>query len=101
MLMALVGPADAASVKPGDFISPENAQTVTDLVSPGNLALVKQGMRMKIVATDRLEWPGPYKAATEKYSAQVALNERAELSNYVAGLPFPLLDPNDPRSQPR
>ena len=40
MLVALVGPAQAASVKPGDFISPENAQTVADLVSPGNLALV-------------------------------------------------------------
>jgi len=58
--------AYAASVKPGDLISPENAQTVADLVSPGNFAPVKQGMRMKIVATDRLEWPPPYKAATRE-----------------------------------
>lgn len=90
-------PAYAASVKPGDLISPENAQMVAALVSPGNFALVKQGMRMKIVPTDRLEWPAPYKAATEKYAAQVKLNEHGELSNYVAGLPFPLLDPNDPQ----
>jgi hypothetical protein len=90
-------PLYGASVKPGDLVSPDNAAVVADLVSPGNFALVKQGMRMKIVSTDRLEWPPPYKAATEKYSAQVKLNERGELSNYVAGLPFPLLDPNDPQ----
>ena len=67
-----------------------------DLVSPGNFYLVRQGMRMKIVPTERLEWPPPYKAATEKYSAQVGLNDQGELQNYVAGQPFPLLDPNDP-----
>ena len=65
-LLALLGPALGAPVKPGDLISPENAQTVADLVSPGNFAPVKQGMRMKIVATDRLEWPPPYKAATRE-----------------------------------
>ena len=65
-VVVLLVPAYAASVKPGDLISPENAQTVADLVSPGNFAPVKQGMRMKIVATDRLEWPPPYKAATRE-----------------------------------
>ena len=58
--------AYAASVKPGDLITPDNASMVQDLVSPGNFHLVKQGMRMKIVPTERLEWPPPYKAATEK-----------------------------------
>src|SRR5262249_56836489 len=55
-----------------------------------------QGMRMDIVPSERLEWPPPYKSATEKYSTQVRLNDHGELRNYVAGLPFPLLDPNDP-----
>ena len=100
-LLALLGPALGAPVKPGDLISPENAQTVADLVSPGNFAPVKQRMRMKIVATDRLEWPPPYKAATEKHSAQVNLNERGELSNCVAGLPFPCSTPTILRSRPR
>jgi hypothetical protein len=44
-----------------------------------------------------LEWSSPYKSATEKYSTQVVLNDEGELTNYVAGLPFPLLDPNDPQ----
>jgi hypothetical protein len=89
--------AGARSVKPGDLITPQNASAISDLVSPGNLELVKQGMRMNIVPTARLEWPPPYKTATEKYAPQVRLNDKGELDNYVAGLPFPLLDPNDPQ----
>ena len=68
-----------AAVKPGDEITPENASLVQDLVSPGNFVLVKQGMRMKIVPTERLEWPPPYKSATEKYSPQVRISDKGEL----------------------
>jgi hypothetical protein len=100
-MMAMVGLApslaNSASVKPGDLITPDNASLVADLVSPGNFYLVKQGMHFKIVPTERLEWPPPYKSATEKYASQVRLNEKGELQNYVAGQPFPLLDPNDPQ----
>jgi uncharacterized protein DUF1329 len=56
---------------------------------------------MKIIPTERLEWPPPYKAATEKYSAQVRLGEKGELRNFVAGLPFALVDPNDPQAATR
>jgi hypothetical protein len=87
---------EAASVKPGDSITPENASVVADLLSPGNYELVKQGMRINVVPTERLEWPPPYKTATEKYAPQVRLNDQDELQNYVAGQPFPLLEPNDP-----
>jgi len=97
LALSLPNLARAASVKPGDEITPDNAAMVEDLVSPGNFALVNQGMRMKIVPTERLEWPPPFKAATEKYASQVSLNERGEVQNYIAGLPFPLLDPNDPQ----
>jgi hypothetical protein len=93
----LCGARTEAQVKPGDEIAPADAAKVADLVSPGNLVLVKQGMRMKIVPTERLEWPPPYKIATEKYSPQVRLSPTGELQYYVAGQPFPLLDPNDPQ----
>lgn len=89
--------ADTAAIKPGDIITPDNASAVADLVSPGNLFLVKQGMRMTIVPTGRLKWPPPYQNATEKYAPQVRLSKEGFLENYVAGLPFPLLDPNDPQ----
>src|SRR5215472_14164834 len=73
-----------AQVQPGDVISPSNASKVENLVSPGNFALVKQGMTMKITPSTHLDWPPPYKAATEQYSAQVSLTPDGELKNYVA-----------------
>ena len=74
----------------------DNASQVEGLVSPGNFILVKQGMTMKIVPTGHLDWPPPYKEATERYSPQVSLASDGELKGYVAGLPFPLVDANDP-----
>ncbi len=88
--------AAPAAVKPGDSITTDNAAAVQDLVSPGNFLLVKQGMQMKIEPTERIEWPPPYKAATEKYASQVSLNSQGELQGYTAGQPFPSIDPNDP-----
>ncbi len=94
---ALAVPANA-QVKPGDVITPGNAPKVEGLVSPGNFMLVKQGMLMKIVPASHLDWPPPYKAATEKYSPQVSLTSKGDLNDYVAGLPFPLVDVNDPQA---
>ena len=85
-----------AEVNPGDIITADNASKVQDLVSPGNYFLVKQGMVMRIVPTGHLDWPPPYKAATERYSPQVSLTSDGDIKNYVAGLPFPLVDANDP-----
>jgi hypothetical protein len=87
-----------AEVTPGDLITHEKAAIVANLVSPGNYVLVEQGMRLKIVPTGQLDWPPPYKAATEKYSSQVTLNAKGELQKYVAGLPFPFVDLNDPQA---
>jgi hypothetical protein len=95
--LSIAGIANAG-VNPGDTIARDQADKVADLVSPGNLMLVKQGMTMKIVPTDRLEWPPPYKAATEKYSSQVSLAPEGTLRSYIGGLPFPLVDANDPNA---
>src|SRR5260221_7622032 len=86
-----------AQVKPGDFITKDNADKVVNLVSPGNYILVQNGMTMKIVPTSKLDWPPPFKTATEKYSPQVHLDSKGQLKNYISGQPFPLLDPNDPQ----
>ncbi len=86
-----------AQVKPGDFITPNNASKVKDLVSPGVYYKVQHGMTMKIVPSQRVDWPPPYKDATEKYSSQVRLSQdRRSVVGYVAGQPFPLIDSNDP-----
>src|ERR1700735_3968735 len=87
-----------AQVKPGDVITRANASKVEGLVSPGNFILVKQGMTMKIVPTGHLEWPPPYKAATEKYPPQASPPAAGAPQGYVAALPFPLVDANDPEA---
>jgi hypothetical protein len=91
-----LAPARAA-VKPGDVITKDNAFKVVELMSPGNYILVREGMQLRIVPSDKLEWPPPFKTATEKYSPQVQLLPNGTLKGYLAGLPFPLLDPNDPQ----
>ena len=86
-----------AGVKPGDFITPDNSAQVKDLVSPGVFYRVQHGMTMKIVPTARIDWPPPYKDATEKYSSQVQLSrDKKSIVGFVAGQPFPLIDANDP-----
>jgi hypothetical protein len=98
-VLALLVPSrrTCAEVKPGDFITPDNASKVQDLLSPGVYYKVVNGMSMKVVPTERVDWPPPYKDATEKYSGQVRLSDdHRSLVGYVAGQPFPLIDPNDP-----
>jgi len=90
-------PPAAAQVKPGDMITPDQADRIKDLISPGTVYKVRNGMSMKIVPTERMDWPPPFKEATEKYSGQCRLsNDHRSLLGYVAGQPFPLIDPNDP-----
>jgi hypothetical protein len=89
--------AAQAGVKPGDHIGPENSILVKDIVSPGVLYMVNHGMHIEVVAPERVEWPPPYREATEKYAEQVHLSEDGRtMLGYVAGQPFPLIDPNDP-----
>jgi len=97
VLLLSVAPAALAQVKPGDFITKDNASKVKDLVSPGVYYKVAHGMSMNIIPTGRIDWPPPYKEATEKYSAQCRLSpDHRTLEGYVAGQPFPMIDSNDP-----
>jgi len=97
MLLCLIVASANAAVKPGDVITPENAAQVKDLVSPGVYYAVTHGMHMEIVPSERIDWPPPYREATEKYSTQVRLSsDHRSLLGYIAGQPFPLIDANDP-----
>ena len=95
--LCLIVASANATLKPGDVIAPSNAAQVKDLVSPGVYYAVTHGMRMEIIAPERVDWPPPYREATEKYSQQVRLtNDHRSMVGYVAGQPFPLIDANDP-----
>ena len=82
MLAASATGAIAAGVKPGDTITKDNAAQVQDLLSPGNLILVQRGMQIHVIPTDKLEWPPPYKSASEKYASQVTLGTDGEIKGY-------------------
>src|ERR1700679_3246164 len=95
--LCLFAPFANATGKPGDTIAPRKAAEVKDLVWPGVYYAVTHGMRMEIVAPERVDCPPPYRDATEKYSQQVRLtNDHRSMVGYIAGQPFPLIDANDP-----
>jgi hypothetical protein len=99
IITSISATASAQQLKPGTKITPANAESIKNLVSPGVYWRAKNGMTMNIVPTGRIDWPPPYREATEKYSAQVRLaSNRLSLLGYVAGQPFPLIDENDPEA---
>ena len=87
-----------ADVQPGDVITTKNVDQAKDLLSPAMEWCVRRGWPLRIVAPKPVHWPKAFREATEKYGSQVRLAEDGlSLKNYVAGLPFPQIDPNDPR----
>src|SRR5260370_23519752 len=103
-LMLVVGISNrpaSAQVQPGDFITPDNATKVKDLVSPGQYLRVLHGMTIKVTPTERIDWPPPHNDATEKYSSQARLTPtHRTLLGYVACQPFPIVGSNHPESPP-
>ena len=88
-----------ADVKPGDKITAANVGEIKDLVSPGIEWLVEHGMPITVVETKPIELPKRYREATEKYSGQVKLSpDGRRIEGWVAGLPFPKIDPADPQA---
>jgi Protein of unknown function (DUF1329) len=98
LVLASSPPSARGAVKPGDVITASNVDTAGDMISPGVRWCVKHGMKITVVAPQKIELPKPYREATEKYSSQVRLASGGlKLQNYVAGMPFPNIDPNDPQ----
>jgi hypothetical protein len=90
--------AGAGAVAPGDKFTEANADKIKDMISPGVEWCVRRGLPITISETKKVEWPKAYKEATEKYSGQVKLSaDGLTVQNYVAGQPFPNLDPKDPQ----
>ena len=86
-----------ADVEPGDVITKDNMAKADPLLIPTMKWFVNNGMKISVTPYRKIELPKLYKEATEKYSGQVKLSaDGREIYNYVAGLPFPTIDPNDP-----
>ena len=89
--------AARADVSPGDKINASNVDKLKGLISPGLEWCIKRGFPITIVEPKRVEWPRAYKEATEKYASQVKISpDGLTLTDYVAGQPFPNVDPKGP-----
>ena len=86
----------SADVQPGTVITKDNMAQAEGLLTPTARWMLQQGMQMPIIPYRKVALPKLYKDATEKYSGQVKLSaDGKDMFNYVAGLPFPTIDPND------
>lgn len=87
--------AAQVDLKPGETIGPSNWQKVQGMVGEDMLNRIKAGYTLQIKKPTVYHPIKEYLAATEKYSSKVRLGPNGELSNYVAGQPFPKIDPSD------
>ncbi|MCS6924444.1 MAG: DUF1329 domain-containing protein [Candidatus Binatia bacterium] len=82
---------------PGMVISRETWEAAKDYLPLEILDRVKAGeFQFSIQETTDLPVSEAYVEATRKYAEQVRIGPDGELEGYVAGLPFPRLDPTDP-----
>jgi hypothetical protein len=82
--------------KPGTQISKDSWEAAKDYLPPEILARVKAGeVAFTIQETTDLPVSEAYIDATKQHAEQVTISGDGELEGYVAGLPFPVLDPAD------
>ncbi|MGH7781511.1 MAG: DUF1329 domain-containing protein [Candidatus Binataceae bacterium] len=95
------GPIASAtsSVPPGGaVITRNNVDQYSAAIPPGLAFAIKHGLTVTVAPAHRIDWPLAYQSATEKYSGQVTLDEHDAIHNYIAGLPFPMINTADPKA---
>jgi hypothetical protein len=106
---AATGDEVAPGLKVGDVLGTDNAQTAKDLLPPEILNHYAKGeYRNKIVdyPLGNPRWEKAWVAATEKNAGQLDVNDAGtivfkgsgEPPPYLYGIPFPNIDPNDPKA---
>ena len=93
----LLAASPATAVDPGTTITADNVAQAEGMLLPGVVDAVRRGMRIEVVEPRRVEWRKAYRLATEKNAGQARLGPAGELLDYVAGLPFLNLEPDDPQ----
>lgn len=96
--VASAGAAAAETLKPGTIIGANNAAQYARYLPAAAGFAIEHGFRMRITPERRIEWSAGFRHATEKYSPQVTLDSEDYIKNYVAGMPFPLVEPTDPKA---
>jgi hypothetical protein len=92
------GPPRVEGIRPGMTIDKTNYQVAVAVLPPEILKYLQAGdFTIRAQETTDMPLREAYVQATLAHSAQVELGE-GELKNYVAGVPFPLIDPHDPQA---
>lgn len=106
---AIAGAADAGALTPGTVLGPDNWQAAQELLPPEILKHYEKGdYRNAIVdyPVGSARWEPSWVEATEKNAGQLDVNEigtvvykgSGEQPDYLYGIPFPTIDPNDPKA---
>lgn len=92
------GAPQVAGVQPGMRVDQNTAQQVAAVLPAEILALVQKGeLTFTVQDTTDLPPSEAYIEATLRHYHNVEI-EGGELKNYVAGMPFPLIDAHDPQA---
>ena len=82
---------------PGTVVEASNLDRWKDFISPSIAWTVRRGARLNVVANQPIPMEPSRADATQRYSPQVRLSEdKTHLVNYVAGVPFPFVQTDDP-----
>ncbi|MBI5505920.1 MAG: DUF1329 domain-containing protein [Deltaproteobacteria bacterium] len=101
---AAPAPAPVAAATPaedlpseGTLVTGKDLERWRHLLVPGQQWALSRGATMRVVKREVIPMERARTEATERYHAQVSLSaDRLHAENYVAGLPFPVVDPEDP-----
>ena len=86
------------SLTPGTIINASNADQYANFIPAAAMLAIRHGLRLEVTPAKRIAWSAGFQTATEKYSPQVGLDKDDYITNYIAGMPFPLIDVSDPKA---
>jgi len=82
---------------PGTVVEASNLERWKDFISPSIAWAVRRGAKLPVVANQPIELEPARAEATQRYSSQVRLSDdKTYMVNYVAGIPFPFVQTDDP-----
>lgn len=93
------GPPRIPGLDPGVTLSRANAQLAKDVL-PAEVLQRVEADDVELLIQDATNLPprASYLEATQQHAPGVSLNGGKALNNYIAGAPFPVLDPADPQA---
>ena len=82
---------------PGTVLDASNLERWKDFVSPSIAWTIRRGAKLNVVANQPTPMEPARAEATQRYSPQVKLSaDKTSLVNFVAGVPFPFVQTDDP-----